>query len=97
MRIVTYKCDRCGKEDTDNKIRLERVGVHVGYYQLQYSYGQGGNRVEDEYNKDWCEECCIRSGFVSKPKESTIDVSPPSLDEIIREMIYGIAQEASNS
>jgi hypothetical protein len=95
MRTTTYKCDKCGAEDTDNKIGIDTVGVFVGGYRERYSYGYGPEpRVARE--KEWCAECRIRAGLIEKPKDSSTVQAPLTLDDLVREIATEAANEAIN-
>ena len=82
MRTTTYKCDRCGAEDTDNKINLVQVGVHVGYYAQRYScsYGETPKAVFDQ---EWCKDCRIKTGLIEKPNDPTIEQQPVTLEDLV--------------
>ena len=95
MKITTYKCDKCGAEDTTNKIDLERVGVFVGSYERNYScYVQN---PEIQLTQDWCKDCRIRCGLIPAPKEAKIEVTPLTLEDMVREMISEEIQAAIKS
>jgi hypothetical protein len=62
MRETTYKCDRCGVEDKDNAIDLERVGIHVGFVNF-------GHYINKQCNNDWCKKCREEFGLVLSKEE----------------------------
>jgi hypothetical protein len=62
MRETTYKCDRCGAEDKDNSIDLERVGIHVGFVNF-------GHYTNKQCNNDWCKKCREEFGLVLSKEE----------------------------
>jgi hypothetical protein len=96
MRTVTYHCDRCGAEDTTNKIDIVNLGVHVGGYAEKYnSYQYPQTRAE--LNKEWCAKCRIKAGFKEKPKDSTITQQPVTLEDLVREIAYETACEVINN
>ncbi len=97
MKTTTYKCDRCGAEDTTNKIEILNVGVHVGGYNEKYSsYGTVQTRVQ--FNQEWCLECRIKAGLKEKPTESTVEQKPVTLEDLVMEIAYNAACDAiSNS
>ena len=84
MKTTTYKCDRCGAEDTSNEIRLERVGVFVGFHQVYKSYGKG---LEQPLEKDWCKACRLEVGFRIYSELEPTTETPITLEDLIRELI----------
>jgi hypothetical protein len=95
MKITTYKCDKCGAEDTTNKIDLERVGVFVGNYACSFSCFP--REPEIQLTQEWCRDCRIRCGLIPAHKEAKIEVTPLTLDDMIREMISEEIQAAIKS
>lgn len=92
MKITTYKCDKCGAEDTTNEIDLERVGVFVGSYIRDFScYVQNS---EIQLTQEWCEDCRIRCGLIPATKEAKIEATPLTLEDMVREMIRAEIQAA---
>jgi hypothetical protein len=92
MRTTIYKCDKCGKEDTDNKVLdLDIVGVFVGRYERSYTYG---TEPRVELKKDWCIDCRISFGLKEKPKDSPIQVTQITLEDMVREIAYKAACNA---
>jgi len=91
MRTTTFKCDRCGAEDTTNKIDIANVGVHVGGYMERYIYHPNGTRTE--LNREWCAKCRIETGLIEKPKTSVVEQKPLSLEDLIREIAAEVAND----
>ena len=82
MRTVTYKCDRCGKEDADNNIQLWRLKVS---YQLPDSNWDEHETVE------WCRSCAVEVGVIRNAEEraknvALKDVPLPTITDLIREI-----------
>ena len=94
MRTTTYKCDRCGAEDLDNKtLQLQTVGVHVGGYNM--SSGYGGVQPKVQYNQEWCKDCREKAGLSSPPRgEKPVEVTPISLEDLVHDIAYEAAYEA---
>lgn len=84
MQTTIYKCDRCGEESTDRQeINLDRVGVFVGIYERRFSYGS----PSVELIKEWCQNCREKYGLVQKVKESKVEVTPTTLEDMVREIV----------
>jgi hypothetical protein len=81
MKTTTYKCDRCGAEDTDNQIGLNFIKV---------GYGQYITDASCRPMVEWCHKCRIETGL-QKPSEKMPGVKPgeppPTLEEMIREIV----------
>ncbi len=92
MKITTYRCDRCKAEDTTNTIEIMNVGVHVGGYAERYS--SYGPVPRAQFDQDWCAICRVVAGLKEKPKDSTIEQKPVTLDDLVREIAYEAACEA---
>lgn len=92
MKTITYKCDRCGAEDTTNEIDLLSVGVHVGSYQQHYSSFSQGPAIG--FDQEWCLVCRIKTGLLGKPKDSTIIQTPLTLEDLVREIATDAAYDA---
>ncbi len=93
MKTTTYKCDRCGAEDTTNKINLDRVGVFVGHYERSYTFGL---EPKVELTQEWCLDCRIKTGLTPAPtSQPPAEVSPVTLEDMIREMMREEIQAAS--
>ena len=95
MKITTYKCDKCGAEDTTNNIDLDRVGVFVGNYERDFSCFH--RETEIKLTQEWCRDCRIRCGLIPVPKEAKIEVTPLTLEDMIREMMHEEIQAAINA
>ena len=92
MRTTTYKCDKCGKEDTSNEtLQLEKVGVHVGEYNVQYSYSV---KPKLELNQEWCKDCRVKAGLAIPPKNKIVEVTPMTLEDLVHDIAYEAAIEA---
>ena len=85
MKMTTYKCDKCGAEDTTNEIDIERVGVFVGNYERDFSCFH--REPEIQLTQEWCKDCRYKYGLIPVPKEAKIEVTPLTLEDMIREMI----------
>jgi hypothetical protein len=94
MQTTIYKCDKCGVEDTTNEIKLDRVGIFVGNYERRYSWGNG---IKVEVTKEWCEKCRIAAGLIAKPKSLTVEVTPITLEDMLREMMREEIQAATGA
>ena len=96
MRITTYKCDKCGAEDTTNEIDLEQVGgVFVRNDKRSHSFFVCN--PETQLTKEWCRDCRIRCGLIPTIKEPRIEVTPLTLEDMVREMISEEIQAAINT
>ena len=84
MRTTTYKCDKCGAEDTTNKIGLVDVGVFTGGYRR---FGSGSGNYE--YCKEWCYQCRLKTGLEQpkKPADAPAEVTRPTLEDMVREIV----------
>ena len=93
MRTTTYKCDKCGAEDQNNKtIQLSQVGVHAGGYNIPSSYGE---QPKVQYNQEWCKACREKAGLSVPPRnEKPVDVTPISLEDLVRDIAYEAACDA---
>ena len=90
MRTTTYKCDKCGNEDQDNKtLKLERVGVHVGDYNRTSNYV----KTKVEYNQEWCIDCREKAGLAIPEKDKKVEVVPVTLEDLVRDIAYKSAEE----
>ena len=80
---VTYKCDRCSKQQTNTpslpyKEQLQMWAVAVSL--------NGSSRR----TADWCRECVILMGILDVQKEGDVAVTPtppPTIEDIIREIV----------
>lgn len=88
-QIITYKCDRCGKESIEKStLNLKIVGI--GVKEEKYSsYQCHTYTLDDEQRREaeWCQECRTTVGLNNPQKEDSPPPSPPSLEEMIREII----------
>ena len=85
MRKTILTCDRC-KEVVDN---LHDVGAGLRV-QRYGSYTSPGNLMEvTQLTAEWCTSCCIEMHIVKPGKESDAipSVTPPTLEDMIREII----------
>ena len=94
MKTTTYKCDKCGAEDTTNEIDLERVGVFVGSYERSYSFCVCEPKIQ--LTQDWCKDCRHKYGLIPAIKESKVEITPLTLEDMVREMIREEIQAAIN-
>jgi len=93
MKTTIFKCDKCGAEDTTNKIDILNVGIHVGGFWEKYHSGRRPE-IRLQIDKEWCKECRIKAGLAELPKDSTIHVEPITLEDIVREIAYDAACDA---
>jgi len=93
MKTTTYKCDRCGNSDITNTIKIERVGVFVGWYKKEYSSMDNGV-TQVSLEKDWCLKCRTETGLIRKEKEDETKQVPITLEDMVREIAYDAACEA---
>jgi hypothetical protein len=100
--VVT--CDKCGVSDdkpvyrpNDGKIEFFTIGV---------VYDEGLNISPGSYSSSkvgpevtWCRQCAEKSGIVPpKEKKSTETTPPPTLEEMIREIVsQEVYQQIQNS
>lgn len=81
MRTTTYKCDKCGKEDTTNNLGLADVGVFVGTFQ---HYGGSARK----YIKEWCLECRREAGLAPSKEQPCVQAEPVlTLEDMVREIV----------
>jgi len=82
MKTTTYKCDRCGAEDTNNKIEISPIWFGYGDYITDVK-----RRAE---NKEWCLKCRIEIGL-QKPRSDAPEAKPiepePTLEDMIRMIV----------
>lgn len=96
MKTTIYKCDKCGAEDTTNEIDLDRVGVFVGSYELNYSHWASEPKMQ--LTREWCKDCRYKYGLIPAVKESKVEeVTPFTLEDMVREMISEEIQAAIKS
>ena len=81
MYTTTYKCDKCGAEDTTNLIELHRVGLFVDQMDMG-SYSHPGR------TNDWCKKCLIDSDLLLRAdgNKKPNRVSPVVLDGWIKKL-----------
>ena len=87
MITTTYKCDRCGHEQNDNK-QMWEVAVSVQHL-------DSTTRVKREFHylskhtPIWCRACIDALGLLSgwKPLEDASQTVAPTLEDQIREVI----------
>lgn len=87
MKTTTYKCDRCGRENTvdyhttERELDLETISVGTGKYHYDKSH-RGG--------QEWCKKCRIEVGIDSPEKAmpEAVPLDPlPTLEDMIREIV----------
>jgi hypothetical protein len=78
---TTYACDRCKSEFSDRKA-IKCVSAGVGEY-------VGSDAWFKSFRQDWCHGCLNEFGLASTPKEKTTlnPPNPPTLEDVIREII----------
>ena len=88
-RTTTYKCDRCGNEDTDNKT-VDLKFVMVGIRRDRYSSSGSEIDITDAQNRtqEMCKACRLELGIepTQKPK-ADIPEAYPTIEELIREIV----------
>jgi len=92
-KTTTYTCDRCGKSAVDNDRFLKPITVRIGA-----SWSRDGWVDAAIPTRHWCEECIVAMGIMHPgsfglPKE-TAPVIPPTLEEVIREIMREEISEA---
>ena len=83
MYETTYKCDRCGAEDTTNAIGLDRVGIYVGGVSFR-------TVLEQRKNNDWCKKCRKEMGLEGEEKfvgGKRQPMNPTILEKIIKMLL----------
>lgn len=89
---VIYKCDRCGKESTNEK-EIDLAIVGIGVKREKYSsYPEHNYDLADHCNREteMCGACRIELGILPPKKRSDggmVAPVPPSLEDVIREII----------
>lgn len=87
MKTITYKCDRCGRENTvdsrttERELNLETIRVGTGQYGYDNAH-RGG--------KEWCWKCRIEVGIDEPTKRmpEAVPLDPlPTLEDMIRELV----------
>uniref|UniRef100_A0A6M3LVX9 Uncharacterized protein n=1 Tax=viral metagenome TaxID=1070528 RepID=A0A6M3LVX9_9ZZZZ len=89
-RTTTYKCDRCGDEDTDNK-NIDLKFVAIGIKDDTYSvYLERTFNLQDAQRRgmEMCLECRRKLGIETLLVQKT-DPPPvyPTLEDTIREIV----------
>jgi len=87
MKKTILTCDRCKKEVA----ALLEVGAGL----RSYSYGPYGPtatwKVSGQLHQEWCRPCCEEVGFITssygKKEDKKEEVQPPTMEDLIREMI----------
>ena len=86
MITTTYKCDRCGHEQTDSA-QMWHVGVKVSHFPglaLFQPWETSGNKL-------WCRKCVDELQLLGFPEVEKLPVEPQaavvSLEDQIREII----------
>lgn len=84
--IITFKCDRCGTEQT-TKEQMWYVGARISHYPTPpkfYSYETSGHKL-------WCRACVDKLQLINFPQlASTPSEEQPhivTLEEQIREIV----------
>jgi hypothetical protein len=85
MKTTTYKCDKCGAEDTTNEIDLKHVGVFVGNYERDFSSFVCNPEIQ--LTKEWCRDCRYKYGLIPTIEKSKVEVTHFTLEDMVREMI----------
>mgnify|MGYP001583734811 CR=1 FL=1 len=78
MKVVTYTCDRCHATDQTNSIDLTPIQIQVFSFKSVVK------------SADWCRNCLNITGLLSYTDpvlEVEKIVPPPSMEDIIREII----------
>lgn len=90
MIKVFYKCDRCEKQDDDNKMQLWVVCVRYQSYSKdsQNLYSALSSNSTDPVQ--WCRECSIKMGIPLgslEERKSVTNELPPTIEDMIREIV----------
>jgi len=81
VRTTTYKCDKCGQEDTTNALELADVGVFVGTHQ---HYGGSAQK----FCREWCLKCRRKAGLAPDKEHPRVQPEPVlSLEDMVREIM----------
>lgn len=90
MKTTTYRCDRCGAEDTTNNIGLQFVFVGFGEYL--------SDAKKRSQNKEWCLRCRIETGLQIPSSNYRPEIKPiepePTLEDMIRMIVRDEIQNA---
>ena len=95
MITTIYKCDRCGKEQTDEK-QMWGIGVYVTHLPSKPIYKQW----EHLKHPIWCRACVDALQLLGFPKPvdpAQTAVKEITLEEKLREIIAEIATEEVQS
>jgi len=88
---MTYKCDRCSAEDTDNKsVDLKFVGIGIKTPSYSSCYLERHFNLQDANRRgmEMCKKCRLELGIEPKAELKTDPPQNyPSFEEMIREMI----------
>jgi hypothetical protein len=78
MTKTTYTCDRCGAEvERGELFGIEIVVENVHYYV----------RREAKKQKEWCRQCITDAGLIVYERLVNPEITPPSFEDLVREII----------
>jgi hypothetical protein len=90
MKQFTATCDRFKATETgdyEGKLKLNLNDVGVGFKVYRgYSYDFVGK------TQQWCDDCCIKLGLKNPPDKKEPVVSPPTIEDMIRELVLNEIQ-----
>lgn len=82
--ITIYKCDKCGEEF---KGRAGLLCVHAGIGEFS-----GCDAAYKTFRADWCVSCAVAFGLPRKPLAAIPAVIPPTLEDMIRDIVRSEVQ-----
>lgn len=97
-RTYIHKCDRCGKEETNNEFKPKTFQLwNVSIYVTERPVA---TYDPPQHREEWCRECCVAVGILGPYNEADNEVvkkapSPPSFEDLLRDMIREEIQEVT--
>ena len=91
-KVTIYKCDKCGKENTDpDELKLITIGVGIKSISYSSNYRDQGFNLYDPLRREMevCNICLEKLGFVHKKVNEYTEIEQPypSLEDMVREII----------
>ena len=91
-KITTYKCDKCGKENTDpNELKLTTIGVGTKSIIYTSNYRESEFDLYDPLRREMeiCPDCLSNLGFIRREKTDPkkVEIPYPTLEDVVREII----------
>jgi len=92
MKTTTYTCDRCTKtSEAVNFTKKVIVGIQsCGYIGMAVDIYEG---ARTDLKVDWCDDCCTAVGISIPLPEQKVASPPPTIDELITEIIEQAVDE----